>query len=346
MTLRINTLTPGEQRKLKKISVYDRRSRWRVRAKIVLLSATGYSCPVIATRLGCHVTTARRWVKRWNQTGLEALTQADRWANHQRHQKRCQAFHLLLQYSPVHLNLPFTTWSCRTLAAFLRDFVDSRWSYQQVWFYLKHAGFRYRKVDARFRIKPPTYDLWKATKRLLDRFLPADTLLLYVDEKGPLTVTRYGGHCWGPKRFSMEVRQPIHGKFHLFGAYDPRADQIWLIPMDHKDSGEFCDALAKLWVQLDHRLWKRLLVIMDNASYHRSKYTTQYLAGMPHCNVLFLPPYSPELNPIEQRFRQYTKEVLEMGTFTSKNDLLTATSAWEYYYNSFRREIFPPGGDS
>lgn len=85
---------------------------------------------------------------------------------------------------------------------------------------------------------------------------------------------------------------------------------------------------------------------MDNASYHRSKYTQSFLANLPNCKVLFLPPYSPELNPIEQRFRQYTKEVLEMGTFSSENELLNANSAWEQYYNTFRSSIYASGGDS
>ena len=62
--------------------------------------------------------------------------------------------------------------------------------------------------------------------------------------------------------------------------------------------------------------------------------------------MLFLPPYSPELNPIEQQFKQYSKEVLELGTFSSKIELLEAISAWERYYNTLRSQIFPSGGES
>ncbi len=343
MTIRINPLTSDEVQELKKLSVYDRRCRRRIRAKIILETNQGGSAPVVATRLGCHVTTVRRWIKRWNQRGLAALTQADCLTDQTWKQKRGQALKLLFRQDPAKLGLPFTTWTCRTVAAFCRDALSLNWTYQQVWNYLKQAGLRYRKVETRFLNKPVGYDLWKAAKRLLDRFQPSDTLVLYLDEKGALSVTRYGGHCWSEEPQRIDLRQPIHGKLHLLGAYDFQTDRIWLIPMDNKDSGEFCDAVSKLWVQLTHRRWKHVIFIMDNASYHRSKYTTNYLTSLPNCHVLFLPPYSPELNPIEQRFRQYTKEVLELGTFSSKLDLIDATKSWELYYNTLRAEIFSNG---
>jgi len=40
------------------------------------------------------------------------------------------------------------------------------------------------------------------------------------------------------------------------------------------------------------------VIVMDNASFHR-KAVLQALAEKSGCSVLFLPPYSPDLNPIE-----------------------------------------------
>jgi transposase len=40
-------------------------------------------------------------------------------------------------------------------------------------------------------------------------------------------------------------------------------------------------------------------IIMDNASFHRKK-TVRELARRAKCEVVFLPPYSPDLNPIEK----------------------------------------------
>jgi transposase len=40
------------------------------------------------------------------------------------------------------------------------------------------------------------------------------------------------------------------------------------------------------------------VIVLDNARFHQSP-TTQKLAAAAGCQLLFLPPYSPDLNPIE-----------------------------------------------
>ncbi len=61
------------------------------------------------------------------------------------------------------------------------------------------------------------------------------------------------------------------------------------------------------------------IILMDNARYHKST-ETQSLREKAGCQLLFLPPYSPELNPIEhtwaslksyiKRFRHKKLEIL------------------------------------
>ena len=55
------------------------------------------------------------------------------------------------------------------------------------------------------------------------------------------------------------------------------------------------------------------IVILDNASFHKSRQTVDLITDC-GASLLFLPPYSPELNPIEKdfanikRIRQYNAE--------------------------------------
>lgn len=44
-----------------------------------------------------------------------------------------------------------------------------------------------------------------------------------------------------------------------------------------------------------------MTVIMDNARFHKSEKTRE-LVESAGCNLLFLPPYSPDFNPIEHRW--------------------------------------------
>ncbi|MHC0448753.1 MAG: transposase [Candidatus Lariskella arthropodorum] len=41
------------------------------------------------------------------------------------------------------------------------------------------------------------------------------------------------------------------------------------------------------------------VVVMDNATFHRSQKTKDLIESV-SCRVIFLPPYSPDLNPIEK----------------------------------------------
>ena len=43
------------------------------------------------------------------------------------------------------------------------------------------------------------------------------------------------------------------------------------------------------------------MVVMDNLSAHKSEEVRQLIEGR-GCEVLFLPPYSPDYNPIEEAF--------------------------------------------
>ena len=59
------------------------------------------------------------------------------------------------------------------------------------------------------------------------------------------------------------------------------------------------------WVEQDliPKLPKQAVVVMDNATFHKSPDMVQALTDEGH-TLLYLPPYSPDLNPIEQKWAQ------------------------------------------
>ena len=60
-------------------------------------------------------------------------------------------------------------------------------------------------------------------------------------------------------------------------------------------------ALFETWLEksLIKELKEGQIVVMDNASFHKSKKTIEIIESV-KCKILFLPPYSPDLNPIEK----------------------------------------------
>lgn len=44
-----------------------------------------------------------------------------------------------------------------------------------------------------------------------------------------------------------------------------------------------------------------MVVVIDNASFHKSKKIVDLIEAV-NCKILFLPPYSPDFNPIEHHW--------------------------------------------
>jgi predicted DNA-binding transcriptional regulator len=77
--LRARTLTPDEDKVLARITRSRKLCAGRVRrAQIVILSTRGLLVQEIAEELHIHERTARRWIARFNQRGLDGLDEGKR----------------------------------------------------------------------------------------------------------------------------------------------------------------------------------------------------------------------------------------------------------------------------
>ena len=65
-----------------------------------------------------------------------------------------------------------------------------------------------------------------------------------------------------------------------------------------------------MWIKdfLIPELEEGQVIIMDNASFHKSQETKRLLEEK-RCRILFLPPYSPDLNPIECFWANFKRKV-------------------------------------
>ncbi len=64
------------------------------------------------------------------------------------------------------------------------------------------------------------------------------------------------------------------------------------------------------------------VVVMDNLSAHKGEEVRELIEGQ-GCEVLFLPPYSPDLNPIEEAFSKI-KGLLRTAQARTKEALIEA----------------------
>ena len=79
----------------------------------------------------------------------------------------------------------------------------------------------------------------------------------------------------------------------------------------HQDESVNAQSTIELFDKMQlHQPKGKLFVIADNAKYYRSKLVTAYLQKNNRIQLLFLPPYSPNLNLIERLWKFYKKKIL------------------------------------
>ena len=75
------------------------------------------------------------------------------------------------------------------------------------------------------------------------------------------------------------------------------------------------EQVCELLCQIKRRCRKPVTVVLDNASYHRAKVVRQYAKTL-GIELLFLPPYSPNLNLIERVWKLVKKLALTSRTLS------------------------------
>ena len=86
---------------------------------------------------------------------------------------------------------------------------------------------------------------------------------------------------------------------HTFGAYNWRDDTVSHQTKDRKNSDSFIEFIEYLMLEVYPDM--KVLIVMDNASYHRSRASMAALSLFEQrLHVVWLPRYCPFLNAIER----------------------------------------------
>jgi len=102
----------------------------------------------------------------------------------------------------------------------------------------------------------------------------------------------------------------------VVGAVNPSSGQLVSLIVPHCDTEVFQVFLDTMATKVPEREGKRVLLVLDNASWHKTKRLTWH-----HIVPVFLPPYSPDLNPIE-RLWQHLKSHYMAGYITKRGEEL------------------------
>jgi len=114
--------------------------------------------------------------------------------------------------------------------------------------------------------------------------------------------------------------------YHLFGAYNFVTDDVIAMPSAKKNSDAFVAFLDTLVAQAPDD--KPLLLVLDNASYHRSAIAIAGFAAVEdRLKPLFLPPYCSMLNPIERYWGHLKDSACANKLYPSMDELVDSVLA-------------------
>ena len=93
-------------------------------------------------------------------------------------------------------------------------------------------------------------------------------------------------------------------------------------------NGETFWEFLKMFREASEVAGRRVLAISDNAQYHRSRLHLDWRQQQaPHFALDFLPPYSPELNPIERVWKLTRRLCLHNRYFGFLDSVVTAVES-------------------
>lgn len=147
-------------------------------------------------------------------------------------------------------------------------------------------------------------------------------------------------HSWAEAGEPMRVLQkearkddPDPKALSCYGLYLPELSQTWLRFVEGRPvSAITTQFLSWSCQRLEARGKKALLLVWDNASWHKSKFVSRWIAahnqevknsgrGGVRIVVCFLPKKSPWLNPIEPKWMHGKRKVVEPDRLLTANEL-------------------------
>lgn len=147
-------------------------------------------------------------------------------------------------------------------------------------------------------------------KRFLEQNAYQKVRLMYQDEAGFGRISKLGV-CWAPGGVRPHVASHhIREYRYYYGAVDAHTGDSFFIIAGGCNSDWMNEFLRQLSLAYPEDY---ILLVMDNAVWHKA----QSLQIPANIAFAFIPPYTPEMNPIEQVWAEIRKRGFKNKTFPS-----------------------------
>jgi len=280
-------------------SLRDKRQADRVKAVIAL--SRGWSAAQIAEILLFDEKTSRNYFERYQQGGLDALLD-DNYSGIEPKLNEHQMSELDA-YLEEHIFL-----DAKLVIAYIHKQYQVSYSLSGVTDLLHRLGFSYKKpTHVPGKQDPAQQQAFLEEYAHLKASKSENDPIYFADATHPQhnSIPSYG---WIKKGQEKELKANCgRQRLNINGAINIETLEPTTGFYDTINANSTIDLFSK--IETKHPEAKVIYIIVDNARYYRSRLLKEYTEGT-KIKLIFLPPYSPNLNLIERYWKFFKKKVL------------------------------------
>lgn len=322
MSKPIRKLKLTEQQLMELEIRYHRTSSARVAQRVlcILLKARGDTHAQIANTLLVSVNTVTRWIQIYVAAGLEALCHWD-----------CEGDPGELteeQLSALKDELRRKTYrSAKDVAQYIEKTFHVKYTERGVQALLHRLGLTYHKsalVQSRANLEAQIAFLERY--RLLRNDLGENDLIYFVDAAHLIhnVLTGYGWAFAGER--PVFPTNSGRDRINVLGAYSPVIGEYVGLESRENINAETLRELVQKILEL-HPESPRIFLIVDNARYNHARLLREYVAGT-SVEMIYLPPYSPNLNLIERLWDFFKDQVMRDHFYETFQEFVAAVKSF------------------
>jgi transposase len=228
------------------------------------------------------------------------------------------------KHLPKEYGINANFWSTSILAEFILKQYNVKYKSKTSYYLIfKKAKFSYHKPDKKYhKQKPDMIDKWyKETAPLIKQEIEKPSQVVLAEDEMILTTQTTTQKVWLPEGKSVKIEASNkREKCCIYGFLNIKTGQEHAFKTDYTNSLTTCNLLKKL---LKIYPDQKIVIIWDNASWHKSRFVRDFLDKHPGKFHLFaFPPYYPDENPQEHVWKAGRAKITH-NTFIEDIDCAT-----------------------
>ena len=276
--------------------------RYQKRKAVVEAVARGEKPTVVARVFNIALRCVFHWVARYRHGGYDALREGKRFGRPRKVNGKVMQwlYEAITLGDPQQHQFEFCLWTLGIIRTLLKRQHGIELSKSGVSRLLRHLGLSPQIPKYKSYRQDP-----KALRKYLNKTFPglvhkarrSGAVIYFVDEAA-VRADGHRGTTWAPVG-ETPVIEDSGDRFglKLISAVSPRGDLKFAVLEGQMTSERFVEFVKKLRADTG----KPIIVIADNAKYHKEGMAKRFLKPTPEgIQIAHLPTYAPELNPDEQ----------------------------------------------